>query len=162
MAGFRLRESALGMGGDVVGRTAAVTGTAVFAGGSVTSALLRVRLTAIRVGGKAQRAVAISLRTARYPVATVTLSRPVALGAGFAAGAVVTVRAPGELTLNGTTRPVTITVSGRRDGRAVQLAGSIPVALGTWRIQGPGGVGFLGSLARHGIAEFRLVLVRGA
>jgi polyisoprenoid-binding protein YceI len=161
-AGFRLRESVLGFGNDVVGRTSAVTGTAAISGGQVTSARLRVRLAAIRVGGKVQRQVAISLRTSRYPFATITLSRPVVLPAGFAAGAPVTARAAGELTLNGLTRPVTITVSGRRDGREIQLAGSIPVAFGTWHIQGPGGAGFLGSLARSGRAEFRLVLVRAA
>ena len=56
------------------------------------------------------------------------------------------------------TRPVTVTVSGRRDGASLEVAGSIPVAFSRWDIKGPGGLGFLGSLADHGVAEFLLTL----
>jgi hypothetical protein len=42
----------------------------------------------------------------------------------------------------------------------LQAAGSIPVAFTGWHIKVPGGFGVLGSLASHGIAEFRLVLRR--
>lgn len=47
---------------------------------------------------------------------------------------------------------------GRRDGAALQVAGSIPVGFAEWGIQGPGGLGFFGSLADHGSAEFLLTL----
>jgi hypothetical protein len=57
-------------------------------------------------------------------------------------------------------RPVTVTISCRRDGSALQGAGSIPVAFPGWGIKGPTGFGPFGSLADHGIAEFRLVLQR--
>ena len=60
--------------------------------------------------------------------------------------------------MNGTTRQVTVRVSARRDGSALQLAGSIPVTFSAWHIRGPGGFGFLGSLADHGVAEFLLIL----
>jgi hypothetical protein len=63
--------------------------------------------------------------------------------------------------LNGTSRPVTVTVSGRRDGTALQVAGSIPVTFSTWDITGPSGYGFLPSLANHGVAEFLLNLHHG-
>jgi len=62
--------------------------------------------------------------------------------------------------MNGVLRPVTFTISGRRDGTALQVAGSIPVAFSGWDITGPAGAGFLGSLADHGVAEFRLTLNR--
>ena len=52
MAGFRIRESALGFGDDVSGRTTAVSGTAVIAEGRVARAAFRIDLTAITVGGK--------------------------------------------------------------------------------------------------------------
>jgi hypothetical protein len=45
-------------------------------------------------------------------------------------------------------------------GSAIQVAGSIPVSFSAWGIQPPGGLGFFGSLADHGIAEFLLVLHR--
>ncbi len=51
-------------------------------------------------------------------------------------------------------------ISARRDGSALQVAGSIPVTLSDWGIKAPAGYGFLGSLADHGVAEFLLVLHR--
>jgi hypothetical protein len=53
---------------------------------------------------------------------------------------------------------VTVTVSARHDGTALQVTGSIPVALTAWHIKGPAGFGFLGSLSGHGVAEFLLTL----
>lgn len=160
VAGFRVPEHALGISNDVVGRTRAVTGTIVVTGGRVTAAQFRVRLTAITVGGKREPQLANSLGTVRYPDGTFTLTRPAALSPAFASGAVVTTRVTGTLALNGVLRPVTFTIAGRRDGAALQVAGSIPVAFASWHITGPGGAGFLGSLADHGTAEFRLTLDR--
>lgn len=158
VAGFRVRESALGFSNDAVGRTRAVTGTIIVSAGQVTSARLRVDLTAIRVNGKVQPQFADSLGVRRYPVATFTLTRPVPFGGSFTAGSVVTVTAAGQLTMHGTARPVAVTLRARRNGPAVQLAGSIPVAFRDWNIQGPRGYGLFGSLADHGLAEFLLLL----
>jgi polyisoprenoid-binding protein YceI len=160
LAGFRVPESALGVSNDVVGRTSAVTGTIVISGDRVTSAQLRVGLTAITVGGKKQLQFAKSLGTRQHPAAVFTLTRPAALSPAFNSGAVITERVTGTLAMNGVVRPVTFTMSGRRDGSALQVAGSIPVAFSGWEIKGPGGAGFLGSLADHGVAEFRLALDR--
>jgi len=60
--------------------------------------------------------------------------------------------------MNGTTHQVTVSVSARRDGTTLQVAGSIPVSFSAWDVKGPGGFGFLGSLADHGVAEFLLTL----
>lgn len=59
-----------------------------------------------------------------------------------------------------TSHLVTVTLSGRRDGTALQAAGSIPVSFAEWGIQGPRGLGFFGSLAGQGSAEFLLTLHR--
>ena len=158
LAGFRVQESALGFSNDAVGRTRAVTGTIIVSAGQVTSARLRVGLTAIRVNGKVQPQFADSLGVRRYPAATFTLTRPVPLSPSFTTGAVFSATATGRLAMHGTAKPVTVTIRARRDGTAVQLAGSIPVAFPDWAIRGPGGYGFLGSLADHGIAEFLLIL----
>ncbi len=82
------------------------------------------------------------------------------LPAAFASGATVTLTAPAQFTVAGATRPVTATLTARQDGTAVQTLGSIPVPFGTWGIKGPKGYGPVGSLACHGIAEFRLILRR--
>jgi polyisoprenoid-binding protein YceI len=161
LAGFRVQETALGFSNDTVGRTSAVSGAVVVSAGRLTSAEVRVDLTAVKVGGKPQPQFAKSLGTQRHPVATFTLDRPVTLSPAFVSGATIKVTATGLLELNGSSRQVTFTVSGRRDGTALQVAGSIPITFSAWDIRGPSGYGFLGSLADHGVAEFLLILHRG-
>ncbi len=159
VAGFRVRESILGVGNDVTGRTSAVTGTAVLTGRQVARATFRVSLDAITVNGKARQPQLVqSLDTAAYPVATVTLARPVTLPAVFSSGATVTRTAAASLTLNGITRPTAVTLSARRDGPAIEAAGSLPVAFADFGIKGPRGYGVFGSLASNGTAEFLLIL----
>ena len=116
MAGFRVRESVLGISNDVVGRTSAVTGTVIVSGDQVTGASFRIDLTTIKVNGKTQPQFATSLDTRLYPVATVILARPVTLGPAFASGATISVTVTGRLTMHGVSRLVTFTISGRRDG----------------------------------------------
>ena len=160
MAGFRVQETIIGMSNEVGGNTNTVTGAVALAGNRVTSGSFGINLTMITVGGKKQPQFAASLDAGRYPDATVTLARPVPLNAAFAAGRTVTMTAPAELTLHGTTRPVTVTLTARRDGAALQAAGTIPVTFGNWGIKQPTGYGPIGSLASHGTAEFVLVLHR--
>lgn len=163
VAGFRVRESILGVGNDVTGRTSDVTGTAVLTGGQVARATFRVSLDAVTVNGKARQPQLVkSLDTAADPVATVTLARPVPLPAAFSSGRTVTRTAAATLTLNGITRPVTVTVAARRDGTAIEAAGSLPVVFGDFRITGPRGYGVFGSLASDGTAEFLLILAPAA
>jgi polyisoprenoid-binding protein YceI len=159
VAGFRIRETVIGFSNDVTGRTGDITGTAVVAGGRVTRATFRVSLDAIGVNGKARQPQLVqSLNTGRYPVATIALAGPVALPAAFTSGGTLTRTAAATLTLNGTTRPVPVTLTARRDGRVIRAAGSLPVRFGDFGISGPRGYGFLGSLASNGTAEFLLVL----
>ena len=95
VAGFRVPETAFGMSNDVVGRTTAVSGTVVISGDRVTSATLRIDLTAVKVNGKPQPQFARSLDTQSFPEATFTLAKPVELGSSFASGATVNRTAPG-------------------------------------------------------------------
>jgi polyisoprenoid-binding protein YceI len=160
VAGFRLSESAMGFSNDVVGRTSDVTGSIVIAGDQVTRAALRIGLAGLRVNGKIEAQLAASLGTRAHPAATFTLGRPVPLSPALATGGTAAVRAAGQLSLNGVTHRAAVALAARRDGAALQTAGSIPIALSAWRIQRPAGFGFLGSLASHGLAEFYLVLHR--
>jgi polyisoprenoid-binding protein YceI len=161
VAGFRVRETVIGFSNDVTGRTGDVAGTVTVAGAYVSSAAFQVTLASISVGGKTgQPQLVKSLGVTAHPLATVTLARPVPLPAAFSTGVVLTRTAAGTLTLNGVTRPVAVTLSARRDGSAIEVAGSLPVTFSSFHIAGPGGYGFLGSLASDGTAEFLLVLRR--
>jgi polyisoprenoid-binding protein YceI len=159
LAGFRVRESILGVGNDVTGRTGDVTGTMVVTGAEVSRATFRVSLNAITVDGKARQPQLVeSLGTAAHPFATVTVAGPVPLTAAFSMGDTVTRTAAAALTLNGIIRTVTMTLSARRDGTTIQVAGWLPVTFADFGIKGPGGYGFFGSLANNGTAEFLLIL----
>jgi polyisoprenoid-binding protein YceI len=159
VAGFRVRETIIGFSNDVTGRTGEVSGTVTVAGARVSRAAFQVSLDAITVNGKARQPQLVkSLDVDAHPVATITLTQPVPLSPAFSSGAVITRTAAATLTLNGVSRPVTVTLSARRAGTAIEAAGSMPIAFSDFRITGPGGFGFLGSLASDGTAEFLLML----
>jgi polyisoprenoid-binding protein YceI len=157
--GFRIRETVLFTGDDVVYRTNAVTGALVVSGDRITTADFRVDLTTFTTRrGTTQPQIVASLDTRQHPDATFELTQPITLPPTFARGATATTTAGGRLTLRGVTRAVTITITGRRDGATLQAAGSIPVTFAEFGIQGPAGYGPLGSLADHGTAEFLVIL----
>jgi polyisoprenoid-binding protein YceI len=158
VAGFRIQQTVLGLTSDVVGRTEDVTGTVMIAGSQVVTADVRVNLLTLTSGGKPAPQFANSLDTRKYPAATLSLARPLALGAPFASGATTTVTAAAQLTLHGVTRTVTVPLSLHRDAATVEAAGTIPVSFSDWDITRPQGYGSLGSLAPGGVAEFLLVL----
>lgn len=160
VAGFRVAESAFGISNDVVGRTTAVTGTIIVSGGQVTHATFRIALAGLRVGGKTEPQLASSLDTRKYSAGTFALAHPVLLAPVFASGATIRITAAGELAMNGVAHDVQVTISARRDGPALQAAGSIPVLFPEWGIKRPAGFGVFGSLAGHGTAEFLLILRR--
>ncbi len=159
VAGFRVRETIIGFSNDVTGRTGDVTGTVVMADAQVSHATFQISLGAIKVNGRMRQPQLVkSLNVTVHPVATITLARPVSLPAAFSSGAAITRTAAATLTLNGATRPVTVKLSARRDGTAIEAAGSLPVAFSDFHITGPSGYGFFGSLASDGTAEFLLIL----
>ncbi len=159
-AGFRIQQTVLGMSGDVVGRTNAVSGSLVVSGDQVTTGTFRIDLATITANGKPVKQLEISLDTQNHPSATFTLTQPVTLGSAFTSGAITTATAAGVLAMHGQSHPVTVTISGRRDGLELQAAGSMPIAFSDWDIVGPEGYGFLGSIADHGTAELLVVLHR--
>ncbi len=160
VAGFRIRESILGVGNDVTGRTSHITGTASLATGQVSRAAFQVVLETIAVNGKTgQSQLMQSLDVAAHPDAIITLTSPVSLSAAFSSGKTMTATSAASLDLNGITRPVTLTLTARRNGRAIDAVGSLPVAFADFGIREPHGYGFFGSLASNGTAEFLLVLV---
>ena len=160
LAGFRVAETALGLSNYVGGQTPAVTGGLAIGAGAVTAARFQVNLAALKVSGKTQPQFAASLGTRRHPEAVFSLTGPVPLSRAFAAGRTVTLTARGELTMNGATHPVTVTLMARRNGALLQAAGTIPVSFARWGISQPGGIGIFGGLASHGDAEFLVILRR--
>jgi hypothetical protein len=157
-AGFRLTESILGLGHDVVGRTTQVTGSAEVTGSIVTGATFQIDLASITNEGEPMPQLSISLETGRYPTAVVTLAEPIALPESFATGDGYEVTTTADVEVHGTTHRVPVSMAIRRDGATVVAAGSMSVALADWGIVGPEDYGLLGSLSDVGLAEFLVVL----
>ena len=154
MAGYRVRASILGQGGDVVGRTSTVSGTVVIASNAVVSASMSVDLTTIEQGGKPQPQLAKIMDTGADPNATFTLTAPVALGSTPVIGKTFTVSAAGLLVMDGISHSVNASLTARDDGTSLAVVGSIPILFSDWGIVAPWG------LENHGAIEFLVILAR--
>jgi polyisoprenoid-binding protein YceI len=159
-AGYRVKEVLFGQDTEAVGRTSAVTGQITVDGTRVTAGSFSVDLTTVQ-SDEDRRDNQFHTRimdTATYPTATFTLAQPIELSALPGDGASVTAKAQGQLTLHGTTRQVTVDVTGQRSAGSIRLSGQIPITWADWNIPNPS----FGpaSTEDHGLIEFLLVMAR--
>ncbi len=163
MAGYRVNEVLLGQNATAVGRTSLVAGSLTLAGSTATAASFRVPMATVH-SDKSQRDDQFDGRimdVARYPTGTFTLTSPINLAPLPATGTVRSYTAHGQLTLHGTTRAVTFTLTAERTAGGTQLkvAGDIPVLFSDYNIQNPSLGGFV-TTQDHGLLEFLLVLTK--
>jgi len=161
VVGYRVSEVLLGQNATAVGRSSSVTGHLTIAGTTATAASFSVPMDTIR-SDKSQRDDQFDGRimdVAQYPTGTFTLTSPVDLAPLPAAGEVKTYTAHGQLTLHGTTRAVTVTLTAERTGSQIKVSGNIPVLFSDYNIQNPSFAGFV-TTQDHGLLEFLLVFSR--
>ena len=157
--GYRVDEVLFGQNVTAVGRTNAVTGSLVIDDGVVTSGQFVVDMTTVKSDEPKRDAQFESriMDVINYPTATFVLTSPITLAANATASS-TTNTASGELTLRGTTKPISISVSSEvRDGR-IAVTGETTVTFGEWGIPNPSIPGI--STEDFGILEFQLVLER--
>ena len=157
--GYRVDEVLFGQNVTAVGRTNAVTGSLVIDDGVVTSGQFVVDMTTVKSDEPKRDAQFESriMDVINYPTATFVLTSPITLAENATASS-TTNTASGELTLRGTTKPISISVIGEvRDGRIV-VTGETTVTFGEWGIPNPSIPGI--STEDFGILEFQLVLER--
>jgi polyisoprenoid-binding protein YceI len=155
-AGYRVDEVLFGQSNTAVGRTTAVTGQLVITPSGVSNATVVVDLTKVS-SDRSQRDNQFHGRimdTASFPTATFTLTNPITLGSIPADGTTLTVKAKGNLTLRGTTRPAEVSLQARRSPNTIEVSGSIPITFATWNIPSPS----FGPVTTqdHGLIEFLL------
>jgi polyisoprenoid-binding protein YceI len=125
---------------------------------SVTAARFTVDLTSVQSdeSRRDQQFQGRIMDTATYPTATFELGAPVQLGSVPADGVSVTAKASGNLTLHGTTRPVSFDVTAQRSGGTIRASGQIPVTFADHGIPNPS----FGPVTTqdHGQVEFLLAL----
>jgi polyisoprenoid-binding protein YceI len=161
VVGYRVNEVLLGQNSTAVGRSSSVTGRLIIQGSSATAASFSVPMDTFR-SDKSQRDAQFDgriMEVARYPTGTFALTSPVDLAPLPAPGVVRRYTAHGRLTLHGTTRPVTVTLTAERNGARIRVAGQIPVLFSDYDIQNPSFAGFV-TTQDHGLLEFLLAFTR--
>jgi polyisoprenoid-binding protein YceI len=159
VVGYRVNEVLLGQSATAVGRSTSVSGHLVINGTTVTTATFSVPMDTIH-SDKSQRDAQFDGRimdVAAYPTGTFTLTAPISLAPLPAAGAITSYTAHGNLTLHGTTRAVTFTLTAERKGAQIEVVGHIPVVFADYNIANPSFAGFV-TTQNHGQLEFLLVL----
>ena len=137
--GYRVKEVLFGQSQDAVGRTDEVEGSLTIERTTVRTATFTVDMTSVE-SDQERRDRQFNGRimdTSSYPTATFALTQPIELGSIPAEGVQGTARASGTLTLRGTTKTVTFTITGRRTSSSIQVTGSIPITFADWGIPNP-------------------------
>lgn len=158
IVGYRVNENLLGQNTTAVGRTSSVSGHLAINGTTVTAATFSVPMATVH-SDKSQRDAQFDGRimdVAQYPTGTFTLTSPIDLAPLPAGGVVKSYTAHGNLTLHGTTRPVTFTLTAERKDAQIDTVGHIRVLFSDWNIQNPSLGGFV-TTQNYGQLEFLLV-----
>src|ERR1039458_877543 len=146
-----------------VGRTTSVTGHLTIVGTTATAASFSVPMATVH-SDKSQRDGQFDGRimdVSQYPTGTFALTDPIDLAPLPATGAVRSYTAHGKLTLHGTTRAVTFTLTAERvaaknGGAQIEVAGHIPVLFSDYNIANPSFGGVV-TTQDNGLLEFLLV-----
>jgi polyisoprenoid-binding protein YceI len=161
IVGYRVNEVLAGQNNVAVGRTNSVTGSITVDGTQVTTAAFTVQMADVH-SDQSQRDNQFDgriMNVAQYPTATFTLTAPIDLGTTPATGATVHESAKGNLMLHGQTHAVSLAVSAKYTGSAIDITGSIPITFADWGISNPSFGSFV-TTANHGILEFLLIMER--
>ena len=94
------------------------------------------------------------MNTARFPIATFTLTQPISLGALPADGVEISANATGDLTLHGVTKSVALKVTAKKTGNSVAIAGNTDVVFADYGIANPSNGAV--TTQDHGVIEFLL------
>jgi polyisoprenoid-binding protein YceI len=167
VVGYRVRErlARLPASSDAVGRTSAVTGTVTLkrqgdtvtaSGANFTADLTQLKSDESR---RDNRIRSIGLETDRFPSATFVSAAPIEVPATAVSGGVARVLAPGDLTIHGVTKRVTIPLDVKAIGSQVEVVGSLTFPFGDFGMTAPN-VGGIVTVESDPTLEFRLVLTR--
>lgn len=164
-AGYRVNEVLNGTPVTVTGRTEAVTGTLKLEGLTLSNAEISVDIASIATDQPQRDSYFRDqlIQVSKHPDATFSLTAPVTATGVPNSGEVFEQTVSGDLTLAGTTRPVTFTVQLRAFAEqkgaatgAVEIGGQIPITFADFGLTAPN-LGFV-SVEPTGFVEFSLVL----
>jgi polyisoprenoid-binding protein YceI len=142
---------------EATGRTDNVTATMTIDGTTVKDVTVTADLRDLKSDNSFRdgRIKSEGLESDEFPEAKFVLTEPITLSAVPAAGDTITTKATGEFTLHGVTKPVTIELEGRWDGKQVQVVGSMPIAFDDYKVSAPTAPA-VASVDDHGEMELQL------
>jgi polyisoprenoid-binding protein YceI len=135
-AGYRVEESIAGQPKTAVGRTSTVDGSFTISNGRVTAAEVNVDLASM-VSDEARRDAQFRGRimaTDEFPVATFALTDSFPLSNGKT---VKELKVQGTLSLRGSEKPATFTVSGKLEGDSIIIVASTVITFADYAIPNP-------------------------
>jgi polyisoprenoid-binding protein YceI len=162
VAGYRVGEILIGQSTTAVGRTSQVWGSLTIASNMVTAGTITVNMASVE-SDQAQRNAQFAGRimdVAKYPTATLVLTKPIVLGTNLATGSVQHYPASGQLTMHGVTNPVSFEVSAVKTSSGVAALAQIPILFSSFGIANPS-VGGLVNTSSAGTIEVLLSLTQG-
>lgn len=137
--GYRVKEILFGQDTEGVGRTGAVTGEMTISGTTVTTTEFSADMATVE-SDESRRDNAFRgdiMNVAEFPTASFTSTGPIDLETIPEDGVEISVSAPGELTLRGTTKPVELALTAKRAGDTIQVVGNLEIVFEEWGIPNP-------------------------
>jgi polyisoprenoid-binding protein YceI len=124
---------------EATGRTDDVTATMKISGTTVSDVTVTADLRNLTSDNSFRdgRIRSEGLESDDFPEAEFVLSEPITLSAVPTPGATIKTQAKGQFTLHVVTKPVTVSLEGRWDGKQVQVIGSMPVKFSDYDITAP-------------------------
>jgi len=158
--GYRVQEelAAVGVESTATGRTGEVTGSFTIDGMTVKDVTVDANLLSLKSDREMRdnRIKTLGLESEKFPQSKFVLTRPISFKSVPNVGQTVRATAKGDFTLHGVTRPVSIPLEGRWDGRDIQVVGSVDVKFADYQIEPPNIGGFV-SVKDQGVMEFKIL-----
>lgn len=144
-AGYRVTEVLVGQHTTAVGRTSKIWGSVTIDGDTVTEGTFSVNMASVKSdqSGRNAQFDGRIMDVTRYPLATLELTDPIALGATPPVGTKVTYTVTGQLTMHGVSRRITFPLSAERAADGIFALADVHIVFGDWGIDNPSIGGFV-------------------
>ena len=155
---YRVDESINGFASTAVGGTNKITGSITIEGKQVRAAGFTVDTTSF-TSDESRRDEQFRgrvMEVSKFPTATFNITAPIEFASVPADGKTAQITATGDLTLHGTTKPVTFELVAMRKNGKIGVLGAIPIVFADYGIANPSFATV--STKDHGDLEFIIVL----
>jgi polyisoprenoid-binding protein YceI len=139
IVGYRVKETLAGIDAEAAGRTSSITGTMTLTGSTVSAVDLTVDMTTFKSDDSRRDSQFNGriMEVSQFPTATFKLTSPVDIGTIPTDGSSVNVKATGDLTLHGVTKPVAFDLTAKETQGRIGVVGSTVITFADYKIDNP-------------------------